>query len=69
MKVRVITKSGRIHTQEGTIGSYEQCIENFGKGFSEADVPIFMLGTEKGMLLIPVLKVDEVQIIAEEEQT
>ncbi|MCD7640691.1 hypothetical protein KYD97_05425 [Listeria monocytogenes] len=68
MKIRVITKLGRIYTQEDTEGSYEQCIENFGKGFSEADVPIFMLGTEKDMLLVPISKVDEVQIIAEEEE-
>ncbi|HAA5562538.1 TPA_asm: hypothetical protein GF878_05505 [Listeria monocytogenes] len=69
MKIRVITKSGRIHTQEDTEGSYEQCIENFDKWFSGADVPIFMLRTEKDTVIIPLSKVDEVQIIAEEEQT
>ncbi|HBI2242313.1 TPA: hypothetical protein LTU42_002253 [Listeria monocytogenes] len=63
MNVQVITKSGKIYTNEGTKGTYEGCINNYRQWLVDKEVKVFELVTEKDAILIPVASVEAVHIL------
>ncbi|EAC4922942.1 hypothetical protein ARR50_15465 [Listeria monocytogenes] len=66
MKVQVTTKSGRVYTNEGTLGLYDEVVSSYRKCFEDGEVKFLEFASKKDVILIPVANVEAVHIIIEE---
>ncbi|HDI4750897.1 TPA: hypothetical protein PNM99_002391 [Listeria monocytogenes] len=63
MKVQAITKSGRVYTNEGTLGVYDEVVSSYRKCFEDGEVKFLEFASKKDVILIPVASVEAVRIL------
>ncbi|MBC1851179.1 hypothetical protein [Listeria seeligeri] len=67
MKVKVVTKSGNIFTQDAVSGTYEEYVENFRLWLLDGEMRVIVFDTEEDTFLIPAANIETIQVINEEE--